>query len=234
MKDIHTHLLYGIDDGSKTIDQSIELIKNLYTNGTTDIVLTPHYMNDTNYNTNNSKKNKLLKELNSKLKDNNININLYIGNEIYFTENILDLIKKKEISTINNSKYLLIELPMSYLPNIVINIFEELIYNGYKIILAHPERYGYLTLDEISELKDMGILLQGNYLSLYNEYGKRSKKVLKKLIKLGWIDFLASDIHRSEIKIDENKLTKKLRRYTSKQKIDEILYENFDKVIKNF
>jgi protein-tyrosine phosphatase len=81
--------MYGIDDGSKNIETSLEILKDAYNNGVTDIFLTPHYVEDSRYDTNNKVKEEILNTLKNKLKEENININLYIGNEIFINENIL-------------------------------------------------------------------------------------------------------------------------------------------------
>ena len=200
MVDIHSHIMYGIDDGSKDIETSLEILKDAYNNGVTDIFLTPHYVEDSKFDCNNEDKEKILNTLKKKLKEESININLYIGNEIYINENIIDHINNKEIASLDNSKYLLIELPMGRMYNNTKQIIFNLIIEGYIIILAHPERYRYLQDDDkkLEELLDMGVLLQGNYRSLFGYYGKDAKKTLSKFIKRHQISFLGSDIHRND------------------------------------
>ena len=110
MKDLHSHLLPGIDDGSNSMEESISLLKSAYESGITDMMLTPHYMYKTDYNCNNKKKEKLFKELKDELIKNNIPINIYLGNEIYINEDIIKLIKKGDIHTLNNTKYILTKI----------------------------------------------------------------------------------------------------------------------------
>jgi len=234
MKDIHSHLLPGIDDGCTDFDESIALLKELEKKGVTEIVLTPHYIKNSKFTCNKDEKKKIYNKLIKKVKENNIDIKLYLGNEIYLDDDILDLLEKKEIETINNSKYLLIEFPMFTYQATALNIFDELIHKGYKIILAHPERYPYVVDDIhlLDKYKDMGVLFQGNYESLYDKYGKQSRKTLKKLLKMGYISFLASDTHHT-INLDIKKLKRKLRWYISKNEINYLLEGNFEKVINN-
>ena len=85
MKDLHSHLLFGIDDGCKDIGESITLLKNAQEQGITDLVLTPHYMEETRYNCNNKEKNKRFEELKTEAKKEGIEINLYLGNEVYLS-----------------------------------------------------------------------------------------------------------------------------------------------------
>lgn len=234
MIDIHSHILNNVDDGSRSVNDSINIIKNLYINGFTDIILTPHYIEYSSYNSDKMNNENKLKIIEDKLKEENININLYLGNEIFITENILELLKKREISSLNNSKYLLIELPMNGNYNNYIEIFKELIENGYIVILAHPERYISFQKDfeKIIELKNIGILFQCNIGSLFGKYGRESKKLIKKLAKFKIIDFLATDIHNNKFDYSYfNKINSKLRKYYTKNEIEDITINNPKKIL---
>jgi protein-tyrosine phosphatase len=149
MKDIHNHILYNIDDGSNSYQKSIEILNDLEQRGVTDIVATPHYIIGTNYNSDNKKKLELLNKLKEKT-----NINLYIGNEVYLDNNILEHINNKQISTINNSRYLLVELPLNEIVECANEIIFELRNNDIVPILANPERYHYITLDDLKMFID--------------------------------------------------------------------------------
>ncbi len=234
MKDIHCHIMYGIDDGSKSLEQSIEILKNAYSNGITDIVLTPHYINKSKYNCNNKNKKKILVELQKELKKEKININLYLGNEVMIDKDISKLISNDEISTINNTKYVLVELPMHFENSNSEKMIFDLIRHGYIPVLAHPERYDYVQ-DDLSKLNvfiDMGCILQGNYLSLFGKYGEDSKKTLKKLLKEKKIHILASDIHRPSTDYRIKKLKKKLKWFLKDKKYtSDLLENNFLKII---
>lgn len=235
MKDIHSHLLFGIDDGCKDIGESITLLKAAQEQGITDLVLTPHYMENTKYNANNEEKNKRFEELKEEAKKAGIEINLYLGNEVYMTENFQDLLKQQEITTINNSKYLLIEFPLGNMLYNSKEILYDLVVSGYVPILAHPERYRIFQRhpDHIDEYLRMGVLLQGNYKSLYGKYGKDAKKTLIYFLKNNKITFLASDCHHDkDFKI--KKVKKKLKSLLkSDSMIEDLLENNFNKVILN-
>ena len=234
MIDIHSHIMYGIDDGSKNIETSLEILKDAYNNGVTDIFLTPHYVEDSRYNTNNNDKEEILNTLKEKLKEENVNINLYIGNEIFINENISKYIDNKEIASLNNSNYLLIELPMGRMFNNTKEIFFNLIREGYIVILAHPERYRYLQEDEkkLEELLEMGILLQGNYRSLFGYYGKDAKKALSKFIKKHQISFIGSDIHKND-GYNLKKLEKKILKLSKDENYTNMIIRgNAEKILK--
>lgn len=235
--DVHSHVLYGIDDGSKTIEDSIEILKQLKDLGFKDIITTPHYIEETKYNCNNKKKNEILKKLNQEIKKNNLNINIHTGNELYISNDILKLLEKKEVATLNNSKYLLIELPMNNEISNLDNIIFELLSNDITPIIAHPERYAYIQKDikKAEKLVNQGVLLQANYGSIIGIYGKKEKNTTKKLLKNNLISLLGTDIHHanSKIYLNFNKIIKKLNKIIGEKKLKEIMIENPNKILKN-
>lgn len=235
MKDLHSHILYDIDDGSRNLKESLEILKKASINGITDIILTPHYIKDSKYNANNKEKEKKLKNLQEELKKNNIKINLYLGNEVYIDEDINNLLKK-DISTINNSKYILIELPLNSKCLILDEVLYGLVKENLIPIIAHPERYKayYKNYDFFDNLIKKGCLFQSNIGSLYGDYGRKSKKMLKELLKRNMIHFMGSDIHNQNSKIYEKNIEKDLLKIVKdKNKVDDLLINNTDKVINN-
>ena len=235
MKDMHCHLLYGIDDGSKSIEESIEIIENASKQGITDIIITPHYIYNSNYICNNKDKTKLFNKLKREIKKKKIDINLYLGNEIYICNNLIELIKKKEVATLNKSRYILIEFPLNNMYSNSKELIFELVRNGYVPILAHPERYKIFKThpEYIKEYLELGVLLQCNYMSLYNRYGFISKRIIKKFLKERYVTFLGSDNHHDK-DYHIKKLRKDLIKIVKDEKyIDDILYNNVDKIIKN-
>ena len=235
IKDLHSHILYGIDDGSKTIEESIVLLKEMEKAGTKELILTPHYIENSKYNANNRSKEALFRQLKKKAKEEKINIDLYLGNEVFFSNNMLDLLKTGEIKTLNKSKYILFEFPMTRFYNNSLEVINQLVSNGYIPVLAHPERYTEFQKNPnlVIEYLKSGVLLQGNFTSLFGKYGRHSRKVLKKYLKNKWICFLGSDAHH-EVAYDNKKLEKMLLKITKdKEYTEELLSKNFDKVINN-
>ncbi len=231
MRDIHSHVSYGIDDGAKTKEEAIELLKREEEKKVTDIILTPHYIKNSKYQANEEVREKIRKELQS-----HTNINLYLGNEVYICEDILSLLEKKEISTLNHSKYLLVELPMTSKLRNLEDIMYQLIRNGIIPIIAHPERYLYVQQDVsyLNKYLEMGVLFQSNYGSILGLYGKNAQKTVKTLLKRNYISFLGSDLHEITKSYDVTKLQKKLKRMVKNQeRIDDLLKNNILKVIHN-
>lgn len=235
--DIHSHILYGIDDGSKSIEESINIIKEHIKMGFTDIVVTPHYIENSKYETNNIDKENILKTLKQELKKQNININLYLGNEVFVNNKLEELLKKKEIATINNSKYLLIEFPMNEKPKDINNIIYELKIKGIIPIIAHPERYDYVEKNPnlVLEWIEEGALLQSNYGSIIGVYGSGPQKTIKKLLKKDLIEFLATDIHypNNKIYLNMDKIRKKLKKLITEERFIELTNTNPKKIIEN-
>ena len=235
MKDLHCHLLPGIDDGSSSIEESISLLKSMSDFGIHELVLTPHYIEDSKYNCDNKNKKALFNKLLNEVKKENIDINLYLGNEVYFTHHFVELIDNKEISTINGSRYVLFEFPMHEHYKGTGEALIKLISNGYIPILAHPERYKrFLEKPDLAEeYLRMGVLLQGNFPSLFGKYGRKEKKLIKYYIKKGWISFLGSDTHHN-FEYNYKKLEKMLHRLNKNEEyISNLLEGNFDRVIKD-
>ncbi len=229
MIDIHNHLLYGIDDGSKSIEESIDVLKDLEQAGYTDIILTPHYITDSRYDssrTNNLERLNILKE---EVKRNNININLYLGNEIFIDDNIYGLLKDNIISSLNDTDYLLIELPLSGEFSGYLEIFKYLISKGYNVILAHPERYISFQDDfnKIYELENIGVYFQSNIDSLVGKYGPKAEEMIIRLLKENKLSFLATDIHSKKHDYNLWKVAKsRALRYVTENVYNVLVNEN--------
>lgn len=235
MIDIHTHIIPGIDDGSKTIEETFELLKEAQKEGFTDIILTPHYIKEY-YETNTNIRNYWVNSLQEALNKLNINVNVHIGNEIYVCEDMDKLIFRNEVSCLNNSKYVLFELPM----NSNVTYLEEIIFklsNLDKIpIIAHPERYSFVEQDInfIKKLHEKGVLFQANYGSILGLYGEHAKKTVIKLLKENLIDFVATDVHMpNTIYPAVSESIKRIEKIIGKERLNKITTINPQKVILN-
>ncbi len=235
MKDIHSHLLYGIDDGCKDQEESIKILKKLRDAGVTDLILTPHYIEDTKYNCNNKEKIKIFREFQKRVEEENIEVNLYLGNEVFFTNDFISLINEKEILPLQNSKYILFEFSMGKIYSNALPIISNLTRKGYVPIMAHPERYPIFqkTPNMVVDYLKGGVHLQGNLTSLFGKYGRRAQKTLQYYLKMKWISFLGSDTHH-DVKWNSKKLEKKLLRITKDPEyVKELMEENFDRIVYN-
>lgn len=235
MVDLHCHILPGIDDGAQSIEQSLNIAREAEKNGFSKICCTSHFMIP-NYTSEKSKNKLLLENLQQELNKNKINVKLILANEIYIDENILEFLKKDRISTIGESKYLLIELPMIQEVKFVNEIFENIKRNGYKIVLAHPERYKYIQ-DDPNRLIDFiedGIIMQSNYASILGFYGTSAQKIIKKMLKAKMVNVLATDNHYEKtIYANMDNIKKELHKIISDEYFNMIAEENPNKIIKN-
>lgn len=227
--DCHSHILYGIDDGSKDIDMSIEILKKMYNLGFKEIVLTPHYISY--YHANNELKRNILKTLEDKLKENNIDIKLYLANEVRITSNILELIKNDEISLLGN--YLFLELPFNQKIYNLDKIIFDLQSNDINIVLVHPERYSYLSKEDYQKLIDSDIIFQANYESIIGKYGFSAKRRVKYLLENNMISLLATDVHRPTTMLfkDFEKIERKIKKFTGVQEFKNLTYNNIKSII---
>lgn len=235
MLDIHTHIIPNIDDGAKSVEDAFEILKEAYRSGFTDIVLTPHYIKEY-YQTDTKTREFWVEAIQDVLEKLQIPIKVYVGNEIYISEDIDKLLYNRHVSCLNNSKYVLFELPMyseiKYLDDVIFKIF-----NMDKIpIIAHPERYCYVKKDIslVKKLHKKGVLFQANYGSILEFYGMDAKKTLEKLLKENLISFIASDVHRPKTiysNIEQSK--EKIKQIIGDNKLEELTTINPRKIILN-
>lgn len=194
--DMHSHLLPGLDDGLKTIEDTIAFVQELNTLGYEKLICTPHILSAVHPNTPQTILPKL-EEVQKAVKEKNIKIQIEAAAEYMVDHEFEQLIKSGNKLLTFGSNFILIE--MSYLapsPNLGQVIF-DLRLAGLQPILAHPERYNYYhhQFHEFKKIKDTGCWFQVNMLSLAGYYGKHIKKTAEKLIAEGMIDLIGTDMH---------------------------------------
>ena len=195
--DIHSHLIPGIDDGVKTFDQSIEILRGLSHLGTSQVITTPHIMSDLYPNDEKNILN-LCNELRIKLEKAGIPIQIKAAAEYYLDETLIDKLNKTPEQLLTFGKeYLLFETSFLNKPLYLNEFIFEAKSAGLKPVLAHPERYGYLQADKslVDDLIDRGVLLQLNIISLAGFYSKAVRRFAEKLIQEKKIHFIGSDCH---------------------------------------
>lgn len=193
--DLHSHLIPGIDDGSQSLDESLGLIKKFKKLGFKKLITTPH-IQDEFYKNTPEIINSGLAKLKKALELSEVDIEIEAAAEYLLDDGFEEKMRRKELMTFGKN-YILVEF--SYFnphPNLKSFIF-DLQLEGLQVILAHPERYGYWfnNFRQFEELKDRGVLFQLNLVSLGGQYGKEVKKMAKRMIDLGMIDLVGSDMH---------------------------------------
>lgn len=217
--DIHSHLIPSIDDGVKTLDESISIIKELHSLGYKKIITTPHIMSHRFPNTKESITigyNQVKEEL----KKQNIDIIFEMAAEYYYDEHFIELIRAKDLLTFGDN-YVLFEFSYTTKPFGIEQVIFELLSAGYKPVLAHPERYSYYSSDltKYNSLKDLGLFFQINLNSLNSFYGKKPKKAAEYLVDNHLVDFVGSDIHAM-------KYFDSLKDFTQTSKLKEVFEKN--------
>lgn len=219
MTDVHAHLLPGVDGGSESLMDSMAALKRMKEVGVKRIFLTPHIADECK---NNSPE--LLQAKYSILKECcPPDMELYLAGE-YMLDSGFDARKRGEILTFPG-KQILVETSCSSAPERFLTFLFDLVLEGYKPVIAHPELYRYMTQDDYYFLKDKGYKFQLNLFSLAGLYGKQPRSVARNLLDKGYYDYVGSDFRRLG---DYEKGLKKL--YLSANRIRQVgeLFENND------
>lgn len=186
MVDIHSHILFGVDDGAKNLEESLELLRQAEKAGYTDIVCSSHYYIGRFQNKNYNENFHILKE---EIQKEKIKVKIYKGNEFAIDENYF--FHKEDINRINRGKYLLVELRTSLIYPICRDFFKELLKREIIPVFAHVERYPHIKISEFKELYEMGVILQMNVRAAANPSPKA-----KYLLDKRYIGVLATDTHK--------------------------------------
>lgn len=234
--DIHSHILHGLDDGAKNREQSKKMLDIAWEQGIRKIVVTPHFMPEHR----NPAKEKILEKLTQLqmyAEKKEYDIQLFPGNEIYYHEEIPELLEAGQIFTLAKSKYVLIEFsPMDdfrYIRNSLAAIQAV----GFKPVLAHVERYECVcekTLKRVVELRDMGVLIQVNMSSVEGKMGKKIQKTVLAMMKSQYVDLLGTDAHSDGSRAPYTFTCKKiLRRRLPADYIENLFYKNAEMIIQD-
>ena len=199
MTDLHTHILYGVDDGSESLEMSLEMLQMASDTGTHNLVLTPHcnvpdgYMNHMN-STIIGRYEKIKQEV----KRLHIDIDVHLGMEVFASEDVDELIKAEEIIPINKTRYLLIEFAFETDPMWVGYVLEKVQRTGLTPLLAHPERYIFVQNFPymVHDWMKSGCMIQVNRGSVMGRFGQVVEETAHFLIEHGFVHVIASDAHR--------------------------------------
>ncbi|WAW14163.1 tyrosine-protein phosphatase [Peptostreptococcus equinus] len=233
--DTHCHLLPGVDDGSESIEESLEMIDMYISQGYCGAILTSHYY-EKKYEVCGQIYDKSFDLLQKAIKLRNIDFKLYRGNEIFVDCDVMKLLNNKKINTLANSDYVLLELPFLGRFRGVQELVYDLKRNGYIPIIAHAERYVYAQ-EDINYLYDLlsyGALIQINLSSLSKDKNSGVHRTVIKLIKSKMVSFVGTDAHTSTWrKPIVSKEFEKLKTLLSEEDFNEIVYINPMKILNN-
>lgn len=194
--DIHAHLLHGIDDGAKNMEESMAMIKRMYSYGIKNFITTPHIMEGIWENTPSGIHQKLGEIANRLKKEGLQDVTIRAAAEYMLDSNFEQLLKEKKLLTLKDN-IILVELSYQSVPFNLYELLFQIQMAGYKPLLAHPERYSYFhnNYKEYQKLKDVGCAFQLNLLSLSNYYGNQVQRTATKLLKDNMFDFVGTDTH---------------------------------------
>lgn len=205
MIDIHTHILPCVDDGADSFETALNMIELEINDDVDEIILTPHYFNNGLSFTDWNKVVNQYEILKEKCQEKRIKISL--GAEIYYTKEILNEAIHNRIITLNGTKFILIEFSLIQNYYDIPLIIDELIYLGYKPILAHAERYSYLSIKDIMNIKKSGGFIQVNTTSINGGFGKQIQRKVKTMFKCNCVDFISTDCHNEKVRKPNLKAT---------------------------
>lgn len=194
--DMHCHCLPGLDDGAHTMEESIKMLKTAYEDGIRTVIATPHF----HHRRGNASKNEILESVvrvQEEIQKSCPDMKIFAGNEIYYSSSVPERISKGELCTLADSKYVLIEFSPEKEYSEMRRAVNAVQAEGVWPVIAHVERYECLVKNPAlaSELAEMGAYLQVNAAGILGKYGRKEKRMIKKLFSAGDITFVATDAH---------------------------------------
>ena len=228
MIDIHSHVIPFVDDGSQSLQSSLDMLRKVESQGVKTLFCTPHFR----YGFFDCDKNEVSKNFNllkEQAQNQRINVNLLLGQEIHYNKNIVNELKNGQYLTLNNSKYVLIEFPYEKkedMPEVVYNLVRA----GYEPVVAHYERYYYADVDTAYELRALGGHIQITASSIFGEGGLAIKKLATELLKNNLVDFVAGDYHEDR-SYRMDKASKHIRKKYGEEVYENLFVKNAEKFV---
>jgi len=199
MVDVHSHMIPAIDDGSGSLEESFELISIMSELGYQKIITTPHVMNDFYPNTTEDIRSRA-RQLKAQVDAAGIDMEVEVAAEYYLDEHFMQMLEEKQELLTFGDNYLLFETSFLNEPAYLHQGIFQIISNGMKPVMAHPERYLFIQNrpEMLEELIDRGLLLQINTISLTGYYSKAARKLAEHLIDQRNVSFLGTDCHNKK------------------------------------
>ncbi len=196
MVDLHAHILYGLDDGAKDEEMMLSMLHIAQQEGITKIVTTPHFICGANKYTDEMLQ-KRYNEAVELIQDNDLDIELYQGNELFLDEYAADSLTSGQARTLAGTRYVLVELPMLGFQKHTENILYRMLSDGYIPIIAHVERYTDIQkdLELLKRFIEMGCITQINTTSITGIAGKKVQETTKSILNCNMGHLAASDCH---------------------------------------
>lgn len=231
--DIHCHILPGVDDGARNMEESLWMLNKEYQEGVRHVILTPHFRYDMFEPHMNIVTRQFMQLRRAAMNIGDEGMRLYLGCELHSSMDMVECLKKGRRLTLAGSRYVLVEFSNGDEKNYIEERVRSLLMNGFIPIIAHVERYkatrndiGFLT-----ELKDMGAHIQVNADTISGQDGFGAKTFARKVMKHGLLDFVGSDGHRKTERIPEiGKCVAKMEKTMGSEYVKKIFIKNPRKI----
>lgn len=199
MIDMHSHILYGVDDGPQQFAGTLAIVEAAVQDGITDMIATPH-AHSPQYDVPVETVVARVAQLSKFLQDERMDLTVHTGQEIRLHENLVDNLQGGKLLTLANSKYVLLELPSQTVPLYTVKVVEQLIAKGYVPIIAHPERNRAIAEkpERLQRLIRHGAFAQVTASSVSGHFGKGVQDLALRLIEANCIHTYGSDVHNTE------------------------------------
>lgn len=202
--DMHCHCLPGVDDGAKTMEESVQMLTQAYADGIRTVIATPHY----HHRRGHAPKEVILykvQEVQEAIRETCPELKIYAGNELHYSSSLPERIADEEVCTMAGSRYVLVEFAPETEYAEMRNALRKIQTQGVWPIVAHVERYLCLVKKPAlaMELADMEVYLQVNADGVLGNYGRKEKSLIKKLFAKDYISFVATDAHDTENRVQK-------------------------------
>lgn len=234
MIDMHSHILFGVDDGPETMEETVRILEQMVYEGVTDVIATPHAFSPHFHVSRNEIEGQidLLKDV---VRAARIPVKLHTGQEVRLCEHLVEKVLRGDALTLANSRYLLLELPTQSVPAYTVSIIQSLLGEGYIPIIAHPERNRAIAEkpERLERLIRNGALAQITAGSVAGHFGRNVQKLSLQLIEANLIHTYGSDVHNMTTR---PALFEKGLDYLEKKKLHDladILLENNERILRD-
>jgi protein-tyrosine phosphatase len=196
--DIHSHIMPEIDDGSRSIEEAVDMARIAAGDGIEFMVSTPHMFNGLSSNPEPSEIVRRVDALNEAINDPGFKV--LPGNEVHISHEIADQAKNNRVTKINQRNYMLVEFPQLMVPIGADQLFYQLQLQGVRPILVHPERNAQIQADHaiVGRFIERGVYIQVTAMSVTGEFGPAAKATAESLLRHNCVHFLATDAHRTK------------------------------------
>jgi protein-tyrosine phosphatase len=201
MIDTHSHVLFGVDDGAQTVEESIEMLKVAQEDGLTKVITTSHSVPGIKYENDATHLNDIYHQVQEEMKKQDIKVELILGSEIMLTPLSLEWLRDHKAQTLNNTSWVLVEIPWN--KNLLFDIDEDKALAkvkemGYRVLIAHPERYPLIQNDyrRLAYWKSLGYDFQVNRSSLLDTKNEIIHDLAWRMLDDGYCDVIGTDAHK--------------------------------------